>query len=453
MIVSEITYNQAIERLRFDAEFYKPEYLEAEEMVKKIHKIKTIGNLAESIVNGVEIREYFSEGIPYLRVSDMKEVFVDISKVSKVRANSVVTKDIKLDEGDLLFSRSGTLGIICIVTSEIKDSIISSHLIRVRLKKINPFYAAIYFNCKYGRLQILRRNNGAVVPEIDQPSLKTIFIPIPSPSFQQNIESLVKESYKKRKEADEKYKEAESLLNKTLGIEKLELKEEKIFETRFDEVENVLRFDAEHYQPKYRQVKEFIGKSGYEVKKLREVIEISNKKIEPSSQPTQLFNYIELANINPSTGEIEEVTQVIGHNAPSRARMLVKKGDVLVSSLLGSLDNIGLVPDELDNSVASTGFFVIRSKTFLPEFLFLLFKSNLIKLQLEEKTAGAIMSAVPKTTFGDLLIPIVSEQIQKQISDLVKQSFSLRKESKELLKEAKKKVEGFIEKNSNHSRQ
>ena len=246
--------------------------------------------------------------------------------------------------------------------------------------------------------------------------------------------------------ADEKYKQAQDLLNKILWIEKLELKEEKIFEARFDEVEQTLRFDAEHYQPKYGQVREFIIKSGYEVKKLKEVVEISSKKIKPSTHPTQIFNYIELANVNPSTGEIEEVTQVQGYNAPCRARMLVKKGDVLVSSLLGSLDNIGLVPDELDGAIASTGFFVIRSKFFSPEFLFLVFKSNLMRLQLEEETVGAIMSAVPKTTFGDLLIPIIPEQNKKQISALVKQSFSLRKESKELIEQAKNEIEEFIEK-------
>jgi len=212
-----------------------------------------------------------------------------------------------------------------------------------------------------------------------------------------------------------------------------------------------LRFDAEYYQPKYKQVKDLIVKSGYEVKKLKESVEISNKKIEPSKEPNKLFNYIELANINPSTGEIEEVSQVKGFNAPSRARMLVKKGYVLVSSLLGSLDNIGLIPEELDDAVASTGFFVIKPKFFLPEFLFLLFRSNLMRLQLEEKAAGAIMSAVQKITFGDLLIPIIPEAAQHQISDLIKQSFLLRKESKEILEKAKKEIEEFIEKeNQNH---
>jgi len=141
----------------------------------------------------------------------------------------------------------------------------------------------------------------------------------------------------------------------------------------------------------------------------------------------------------------------MGHEAPSRARMLVKAGDVLVSSLLGSLDNVGLVSEELDCAVASTGFFVIGSDHFLSEFLFLIFRSNLIKLQLEEKTASAIMIAVPKKTFGDLLVPAIPQEEHKQISNLVKQSFALRKEAEELLEKAKKEVEGFIEKNNNHN--
>ena len=47
----------------------------------------------------------------------------------------------------------------------------------------------------------------------------------------------------------------------------------------------------------------------------------------------------------------------------------------------------------------------------------------------------------------NVLIPIISEDKQKIISDLVKKSFEARKKSKELLDEAKRKVEEVIENN------
>lgn len=124
--------------------------------------------------------------------------------------------------------------------------------------------------------------------------------------------------------------------------------------------------------------------------------------------------------------------------------MAIAAGDVVVASLAGSVDNIGLVPEELNGEVASTGFFVISSENYLSEFLFLLFRSEIMKKQLEQKTAGAIMAAVPKSVFGDLLVPVIPKPQQEKIAELVKQSFALQKEAKQLLDEATKRVEVAI---------
>ena len=66
-----------------------------------------------------------------------------------------------------------------------------------------------------------------------------------------------------------------------------------------------------------------------------------------------------------------------------------------------------------------------------------------MKKQLEQKTAGAIMAAVPKSVFGDLLVLIIPKQKQERIAGLVKQSFALHQEAKQLLDEATEKLEKF----------
>lgn len=446
MIISEIRYSQVMQRLRFDAEHYQPKFLLIE---TKLNGAKSVPLSEVSKFSNLR-KNPESEPDKEFRYIDISSVNIftgdiDFQVLRGYEAPTRARKVVK--ENDIILSTvRPNRNAVAIIPKELDNQICSTGFAVIVSEKVNPWFLFTYLKTKYAIKQLVRMTMASMYPAVSEDDIGSILIPIPSLSFQQKIESYIKEAYEKRKLADEKYKQAQELLNKILGEEKLELKEVKVFEAKFDEIEQTLRFDAEHYLPKYEQIKEFIIKSGYEVRKLKEVVEISNKKIEPSLYPTQLFNYIELANVNPSTGEIEEVNQVQGYNAPSRARMLVKKGDILVSSLLGSLDNIGLVSEELDGSVASTGFFVIRSAFFLPEFLFLLFKSNLIRLQLEGKTAGAIMSAVPKTTFGDLLIPFIPEQNQKQISDLVKQSFLLRKESKGFLGKAKREIEEFIEK-------
>lgn len=138
-----------------------------------------------------------------------------------------------------------------------------------------------------------------------------------------------------------------------------------------------------------------ITKRVVEAGKIMGIKVIESKKVNPQNNPTRKIKYIDLADINPSTGEIESYSELYGYEAPSRARMVIKKGAVLVASLSGSLSNVGLVPAELDNEVASTGFFVINSENYLSDFLHLLFRSEILKNQLEQKTAGAIMAAVP----------------------------------------------------------
>jgi len=450
MIISEIRYNQIVEKLRFDAEFYKPEYLEAEEIVKKFPHTKPLGELTTSIINGVDIREFVPIGISYLRVGDMKEIFIDIDNSRKVRVTSNIKKEIKLKEGDLLFARKGTIGITCIVTDDLKDAVISTELIKVRLKEVNPYYVAVFFNSKYGRKQLLKISSGAVNPVITRDLFESVFVLIPPLSFQQKIELLVKEAYKNRKEADEKYKQAEFLLNKALGIEKLELKDEMTFETRFDEIESGQRFDADFYLPKYTEVLKVLKKSEFELKKLKEVCKETIRRINPIEKPSEKFTYIEIGDVDISTGEIE-VKSILGYEAPPNARRFLKKGDLVISMVRPTRGAITIIPDELDNSLASTAFYILGIESPIREFLFVYLRSPLGLNQLGRPVVGAMYPTLKKDYIEKIIVPIIPEETQKQISNLIKQSFALRKESKELLEKAKKEVEGFIEKNKNQN--
>ena len=55
------------------------------------------------------------------------------------------------------------------------------------------------------------------------------------------------------------------------------------------------------------------------------------------------------------------------------------------------------------------------------------------------------MTAVPKSVFGDLLVPVITKQIQEKIADLIKKSFALLKEAKQLLDKATERIEKTVE--------
>lgn len=58
------------------------------------------------------------------------------------------------------------------------------------------------------------------------------------------------------------------------------------------------------------------------------------------------YKYIELSNIGKS-GEISNVDTLVGAELPTRARRIVKKGQVIVSSIEGSLESCALIGDRI----------------------------------------------------------------------------------------------------------
>ena len=128
--------------------------------------------------------------------------------------------------------------------------------------------------------------------------------------------------------------------------------------------------------------------------------------------------------------------------------MVIRKGDILVPSLIGTFDKVAMVPEELDNQLATTGCFVIRVHKGYPEFFFLLFRTPLFKNQLERYTTGAIMSAVSRNVFENILVPDVPKEAQAEVAEMVREYFKLRRESRILIQEAIREVEEALENES-----
>lgn len=441
MHLAEIEFKSLIDRI--DANFYVSRLGAIEELHRQY---KNLGDLCKFPRAKTPPRElYFSSGIPVIKLKNVSNYFLQLKDTDFI-PQSRYKEFIQPKTGDILITATGegTIGRVGIFENGIK-CVVTAEVMLVRSENINPYFLFAYLRSPHGRYQLERFARGST-GQTHLYSKDVALIPVPqvSEKLEMEIENIVKQAHQKKKLAGEKYEEAEKSLYELLGQKKLVLKSEKSFEAKSDEVFSIMRFDSEYYQPKYKEVIEILNKSGFEVEKLKKIIKISTKKINPKINPTEKIKYIELADINPSTGEIDSFSKLYGYEAPSRARMVIKAGDVLVASLAGSVDNIGLVPEELNGGVASTGFFVINSENYFSEFLFLLFRSEIMKKQLEQKTAGAIMAAVPKSVFGDLLVPVIPKSKQEKIAELVKQSFALQKEAKQLLDGATKKVEETI---------
>ena len=202
------------------------------------------------------------------------------------------------------------------------------------------------------------------------------------------------------------------------------------------------RIDAEYYLPKYEDYIKAVSAYAGGVAPLGEVCVIKDGNYTPERGVK--YRYIELANIGRS-GDITGCTYENGEDLPTRARRIVTQGDVIVSSIEGSLSSCALITDDYDNALCSTGFYVVRSTQINSETLLTLFKSFPIQQLLKKGCSGTILTGIGKQEFENIPIPLILPEVQEEIAQHIRQSFALRKEASQLLEEAKLSVEHVIE--------
>ena len=101
-------------------------------------------------------------------------------------------------------SRSGSLGVICVVEEKWVHSLISSHLIILRIEDttITSYFLALFLSSMAGKLQIEKNSNGGVQPEINHPALKSILVPKLAMGTQNQIAELVQQSFALKTESE-----------------------------------------------------------------------------------------------------------------------------------------------------------------------------------------------------------------------------------------------------------
>lgn len=138
-------------------------------------------------------------------------------------------------------------------------------------------------------------------------------------------------------------------------------------------------------------------------------------KRKDSREEKEQFLYLDIASIDNTVNKILGATPYTGKNAPSRARQIIQKGDVLFSTVRTYLKNIALVTEEkYDKQIASTGFCVIRTNpsVLLANFLFYKTLSNDFLAPLNAKQRGSSYPAVrdKDVLSSEIFLPSLPEQ-------------------------------------------
>lgn len=154
---------------------------------------------------------------------------------------------------------------------------------------------------------------------------------------------------------------------------------------------------------------------GWEWQELADVV-VKTENLNPLKHADQLWTYIDISSVDRDRFTITDPKEILGKDAPSRAKKHVQLNDVIFATTRPNLKNIALVRDEYSSPVASTGFCVLRAnKKVLPAYLFYFVTTDFVQAQIEPYVGGASYPAITDGNLKKAPIPIPSIEEQKRI--------------------------------------
>ncbi len=433
---------------RLDAEFYKPEYLKEDKLKRKYKQI-ILGDIA-FITDGQHGYHEVDEmsNISHITAKNTKNWFADKIAADKI-AKWVDDKNQRssLIVNDVLLSTRGSVGYTAIVKENVLPANIDQDIARIALndkKIILPEYLLSFLNCKYGQDWVTRNSSGMVQQGLSLAKVRLIPIPVLNYKLQKIFKNLIDKAFNFFNNSKLYYQHAETLLLQELNLENWKPKHKLWNVKKYSDTEEAGRIDAEYYQPKYDEIIDAVKnyKGGWD--KLGEIINIKDKNFMPDDE--NVYKYIELANIS-NNGEVTGHKEEKGKILPTRARRIVNTGDLIISSIEGSLDSVALITEKYNEALCSNGFYVVNSDYLNSETLLCLMKVCIGNQQLKKGCSGTILTAINKDEFSKIILPKINEPIQKEIKNKISDVYKFKYQSKQLLEIAKTGVEKAIEEN------
>lgn len=450
---------------RFDVKFYLVNDF-FDNISEEYHlSVEPISKLKESVISGSYIDTYTSKenGIPYLRVGDIKPFSFDENEEDLAYVSKDVPEKIKIKENDVLVARTQAtidkLGTASIADESISGWATSQHTTRITIdkKKLSPYYLVAYLNSKFFKAQAALASHGSTRVEMTHSQLNQVRVFIPEKKLLDEIVEKVNKVIKYNREALDLIEEAKK---EFLSITKLQTKakKEKFFS---GDLKTLTEFDIWNptcHLPFYVENERKL-KNSFKTLSLGQVADIkkgseagsNNYEIYLNKKETD-FAFIRTSDI--INNEIDLFPDYfISQEIVGSLNQDVKAGDVLFTKD-GKIGQTAMVTEN-DRALIASGVSRIRLKKevakehkFTPEYLFvcLSVKETGFYPAIRRTVIGTTIPHLREERMKQISIPILSEEQIKSLTEKVKKAFKLKSERKKLINEVLRKIDSEYEK-------
>lgn len=402
---------------------------------------KPLSEFCEEIFNPPVFKREFLEDpneCRYLASAEIASFEPEITYITKSQADLL---RLRVKKGWILITGFGTIGSIRITDAIIDEFAVANNVTRAIVKDKYRGFIATFLSSNYGNKLLNDYAAGAVVKYIEAPQIAKIPVPVLNKTTIVSINNQYLTAVTCREKSHELLLKAQQLVLQYNNLPPLsDIKPEtldadgevEIRMTGLDEFTQDYRLDAHFYNPLVKCIEEKIKNTTMRYARVGDLCKeirmsplfvrnfvdqkfgtkyIAGKHI---SQIRKSFKYIS----NTETEDLEE------HK--------LHKGWILMTCA-GTIGKCGYVNDELDGATAQDLMRIIPNKEVVNgDYLYAWLSTDYGKALAVRQKYGAVVDRISPEQTGEILIPLPTEEQQKEIGDLVCKAYELRAEAIQL---------------------
>lgn len=356
--------------------------------MSKVLAYSSINNLCDLIDCEHKTTPYIDES-DYLvvRTSNIRNgrlVFEDMKYTTK-EAFSEWTQRAIPSFGDVLFTREAPAGEACLVPEELNVCMGQRMvLLRPKLEMVNPIFLSQYLSTERCKSDIKKLTIGSTVPRINISEIRELMVYVPPLPEQTKIAQILSTW-------DKAIAITEQLLGNSQQQKKALMQGLLTGKKRLPGFKGELRLYS-----------------------FSDVSRIDKDNLNNKTLGSFSFKYISLSDVK--VGVIAEKLECFTfENAPSRARRIIKEGDILLATVRPNLQGFARIEKQHEDMIASTGFSVLSPKElFCSDYIYHYLFSDSLTSQIDSLVVGSNYPAINSSDVANLqiLCPDYNEQIK-----------------------------------------
>lgn len=321
------------------------------------------------------------EGIPYVSPANFIRNGIDFSSAKKISVDDYefLRRKCTPEKNDIIFPRYGTIGEIRLIQTDMKFLVsYSCATIKPDKIKTSPFFFFYALQTQHIKNEIIKYINKTTQPNVGLKSIKKFLFPLPPLSEQHRIVAKVDVLMAQIDDLEQTETALTALKEQFPKDMKAALLQAAIQGKLTDQ--RASDGDAADLLATIEQEKQQLIKEK-KIKKEKALPAITDDEIpfdipenwvwirlaagvynHGQKKPDKPFSYIDIGTLDNVHNKLNDEERIIQPDkAPSRARKIIKYGDIIYSTVRPYLHNICTVDkkDFLEEPIASTGFYVI----------------------------------------------------------------------------------------------